>query len=95
MDSVMDKLKMGKVITLKKAAQQLAEANDEPIDLRWTLRFCLESYVKLCIRLPHPILTWERKQEPDWGEDCGKCDDITAERGLSMYGDWVKYVWRY
>ena len=98
MDSVMDKLKMGKVITLKKAAQQLAEANDEPIDLRWTLRFCLESYVKLCIRLPHPILTWERKQEPDWGEDCGKCDDITeecglcksedeGEMGMSSYGD--------
>ena len=85
MDSVMDKLKIGKVITLKKAARQLAEANDEPIDLRWTLRFCLESYVKLCIRLPHPILTWERKQEPNWGEDCGKCDDITEEHGLCTH----------
>lgn len=80
MASPLDTMQIGKLITLEQAAQQLAEQDNGCTDLRWTLRFCIEAFARLCIRLPYSISTWERSQEPNYGEDCGKCGDIADKR---------------
>lgn len=76
-ESQNDRLQIGKVITLVTASEQLAKIDGGYCDLRWALRFCLESSVRVCIRLSDPIHTWEG--ELDYGESCGKCSDISDE----------------
>jgi hypothetical protein len=73
-----DRLQIGKVITLETAAKRLAEVDGGYCDLRWALRFCLDSAVRVCIRLRNPIHTWEG--ERDIGKSCGKCVEISDER---------------
>lgn len=85
--AVREAMQLGKLLTLNDAAQRFAELDNGVVDLRWTLRFCLEAYVRICIRLPYPINTWERRQQPDVGERCGRCSDIEDERKLCMYED--------
>ncbi len=82
-----ESMQLGKLLTLDDAAQRFAKLDNGVVDLRWTLRFCLEAYVRLCIRLPYSINTWERRQQPDIGECCDKCGDIADERELCMYED--------
>lgn len=85
--SVFDDMKLGKLITFEDATQQLAEKDNGCLDGRWALRFCLESFVRLCIRLPYPLNTWEREEVPEVGESCGRCQDIGEERNLCIYED--------
>ena len=80
MTSPIEAMQIGRLITLERAAQMLGEKDNGFTDLRWTLRFCIEAFVRLCIRVPHSISTWERESEPNTGDECGKCDDIEDER---------------
>ena len=80
-------MQLGKILTLGEAARQLEEVDKRFTDLRWALRFCLEAEVKICISLPYSINTWERRKQPDIGERCGRCGDISDERDLCMYED--------
>lgn len=85
--SPVETMQIGKLIPLENAARLLADNDNNYFDLRWALRFCMESYVRLCIRIPHNISTWEREQEPDYGESCGKCGEISDQREAGRYED--------
>ncbi|MEZ5535349.1 MAG: hypothetical protein R3F02_06955 [Thiolinea sp.] len=81
----LDDLCVGKTISLERAAKLLSDIdNDEPCQ-RWTLRFCLSKFVKVCIKLPSPVLTWEREKEPDYDSNLpimGMGDYIDRRTGI-------------
>lgn len=78
---------IGKLISLSEAAKQLSKKDNGDISLTWTLRFCLNEYVKFAIKVPFEVNAWEWKEELDIGESCGNCVEIADQREELMMQD--------
>ncbi len=76
----LDSLHTGKTISLTKVSQLLAKKDDDYPDLQWTLRYCLEKYIKVCIKIVCNVLVWEREEGNYKNNACGKCSEISKER---------------
>lgn len=76
----LDSLHTGKTISLAKVSQLLARKDDDYPDLQWTLRYCLENYIKVCIKIFCNVLVWEREEGNYKNNACGKCSEISKER---------------
>jgi len=80
MSILKDDMAIGETISLKKAMRKLAKVDGGDKSLRWTLRFCLNERIKVCIKSSCSINVWEREKEHDVGVLCDKCLDLHNER---------------
>lgn len=73
---------IGKTLPITKASELLAEKDNGDADLRWVIRYCLSQGIKLCIKIPAFISTWERRIDYYKAQtyDCGKCTETMEER---------------
>ena len=72
-------LHIGKTISLAEASKLLAEKDNGYLDLKWTLRYCLESFIKVGIKIPIDTLVWERDKCNYKDNSCGKCHEIIKQ----------------